>query len=272
MTPLWREALDLCRSTDEGGYEHPPFWQDSLAHKAIQFHDDETLFIEYMTSTNCFNVPHLTGDPLQKQVNDAWLAAMPAFWAQPRVEESPYCDPRALYDLDGRRMSSLLMMQLYYAQRIDSVGPETVLEIGAGYGGLARALMLKQPRKYVIVDLAQSLFCSYVYLRANFPEASFSWGKITAADFNFIPAHMALDLVPCRFDIAINTCSLGEMLPQQRADYLDLIGATCRHFYSHNRLDPPLPLPWKALFDETEGAAQAEPMTPPSREVLCAIR
>lgn len=272
MTPLWKEALELRAATPDPT-ERGEFWIDPIAHQAIAEHDNETDFIHFLTANNAFNVPHLTGDPLQKQVNDAWLAAMPAFWTYPRVEESPFCDPRAMYELDGRRVSNLLMMQMYYAQRIDSVGPETILEIGAGYGGLARVLQARQARKYVIVDLVDSLFCSYVYLKANCPSATFSWGTLTAADFNFIPAHKAADLMGCRFDIAVNTCSLGEMTPIQRAEYIFQIGTTCKYFYSHNRIEPPITIPalWTPVFIETEGAAQAEPMTPPSIESLWRI-
>ncbi len=268
MTPLWAEALALRAATPDPT-EIPPLWQKALAHEAIDKHDNETDFIHFLTANNCFNRPRLLDDPKREPTTGRWLAHLD----RADMEESPYCTPEAVFDLNGKRTSTLLLMQQYYAQRIDSVAPTTILEIGAGYGGLARVLQLKAPRHYVIVDLVDSLFCSYVYLKANFPDAVFEWDGV-GADFNFIPAHHTSKLPGGRCDMAINTCSLGEMLPEQREMYLSLIGQTCEHFYSHNRIDPPIdpPANWQLLFDETEGAAQAEPETPPSREFLAQAR
>ncbi len=80
------------------------------------------------------------------------------------------------------------------------------------------------------------------------------WAKDAAdldapADFRYVPAHLWKALESHRYDMAINTCSMGEMLPERRDEYLALIEATCKYFYSHNREDSVLLGPqWEALI------------------------
>lgn len=93
----------------------------------------------------------------------------------------------------------------------------SVVELGAGTGGLARILKGKFPGvRYVIIDLPDTLAYSMMFLRATFPDAKWHWvdGKpfnTTDFDFVFCPVGMETLLYGQHFDAFINTASLGEM-------------------------------------------------------------
>ena len=85
-----------------------------------------------------------------------------------------------------------------------------------------------------------------------------------------MPARLWPDLKSHRFDIAVNTCSLREMLPETVIDYLQLIEESCEYFYSHNREDA-VTVPWQAIIDQKDGPGQIDPLMPPSHELLVKI-
>jgi hypothetical protein len=279
---VWAEAKALLANTPDSS-PASKLWtlNTQCIAEVIRAYPDERGFIHWLTSVNFFTSPHMGS--LMYVVADKWLALL----ERPVVEESPYANPLASFWRDFRLLSTACLQANYYAQQVDTVNPVSILEIGAGYGVLARVLSLKAPRRYTILDLPVSLFCSYVFLRTHFPEKACIWVQSQSdldseADFHFVPASLAMSLASQSYDMAINTCSMGEMLPENRDDYLRLIGATSRHFYSHNRegerfhtlpADTALPAitldnRWEYLFDETMGRAQVDPELPPSRELL----
>lgn len=106
------------------------------------------------------------------------------------------------------------------AENFGPDGPKRVVELGAGTGNLARILKTFYPgMQYVIIDLPDTLVYSMMFLRANFPDAT--WHFVTdpdtsvggrKEDFIFVPVGMEcclMDNTP--FDAFINTASLGEM-------------------------------------------------------------
>lgn len=124
-----------------------------------------------------------------------------------------------------------------------------VLEIGAGYGGLAHHLSdILGNVTYVIVDLPETLLFSasylslhnpdkriYVYSDSNFAEFVRS-GDFNSYDFVLIPNYRLDELRHLQFDLAINIASLQEMRPDQVNTYLGFIAETCRGvFYSWNQ-------------------------------------
>ena len=125
-----------------------------------------------------------------------------------------------------------------------------VVELGGGYGGLARLFLLnslKPVEKYYVIDLPESLFFCEVFLRANFPDKIIAY--ITdggqrpndEADIVLCPVHHLNSLDGMPFDLLINTGSLGEM-PDEYVDFymkwLDRM--PIRHFYSLNYFAMPL--------------------------------
>ncbi len=286
---IYAEALELLAATPDDTAKSI-LWQDhnpSMINSARGACRDAPAFIQWLTSVNCFTAPHLASDPLRDVIIDDWLAILKNI----PVEESPHATEDGIVVRDGKRLSTQLLLHTYYAERIDTIKPMRILEIGAGFGGLARILNTKMPRSYTILDIPGSLFCSWVYLKTHFPHSIFTWCRDAAdldapADFRFVPAHLWQDLKTHRFDMAVNTCSLGEMLPENRDNYLELIEATSAYFYSHNRESvdrvPSLPkdtsvpavilgTKWQIMFDETQGNAQTDPECPPSRELLVRI-
>lgn len=119
-----------------------------------------------------------------------------------------------------------------------------VLEIGAGYGGVAEILLRKGIAKtYTIVDLPQNLCLSANYLRLCHPALS-------SAVVNYADPQNALDadlrfllpndieLLDEEFDLIINTSSLGEMPTATAQAYVTWISkhlAPKGLFFSHNR-------------------------------------
>jgi putative sugar O-methyltransferase len=122
-------------------------------------------------------------------------------------------------------------------------GPQTILEIGGGYGGLARmCLTLNPATAYVIVDIEETLFYQAVYLTNTFgndrvvlcrpedppisaPKAGHIY-LVPQSDFN--------KATGCQFDLAINQQSMQEMKREQVDNYCELLQKTARRFYSCN--------------------------------------
>jgi hypothetical protein len=268
---IYAEALKLLEATPDDTAKSE-LWTNNgngIADARSRFSDGPA-FIDWLTSVDCFTAPHPASDGDQLKTIDNWLAIL----KDVPVEESPYATPSGIVMRDGKRLSTQLLLHTYYAGRIDTVKPMAILEIGAGFGGLARILNSKMQRQYTILDLPGSLFCSYVYLKTHFPDRTFKWCHTaadfgTSADFHFVPARLWKDLMGYSFDMAINTCSMGEMLPETVADYLSLIKETCSYFYSHNRTGS-VAMAGEILIDET-GAGQTDPLMPPSRELLVRI-
>ena len=126
----------------------------------------------------------------------------------------------------------------------------TVLEIGAGYGGLAHHISQVLPGvHYLIVDLPESLLFSAAYLTLQNPgkriylyeptddtEVTLSRIRNGAFDFALFPNYKIGVLRPLSFDLVLNTASLQEMKADQVERYLDFIRDTCAGvFYSRNQ-------------------------------------
>ncbi len=132
-----------------------------------------------------------------------------------------------------------------------SIGQERkfILEIGAGYGGLAHHLSnILENVTYIIVDLPETLLFSasylslhnpnkriYVYENSNFAELVQA-DHFRSYDFVLIPNYKLDELRRVGFDLVINIASLQEMTADQVNTYLDFIEQTCRGvFYSSNQ-------------------------------------
>lgn len=132
----------------------------------------------------------------------------------------------------GGRFADVAYLQNYtrtrqilaLAKRFDR--PVHVLEIGAGYGGVAQQLIeAGVAESYTIVDLPNNLLLSDFYLRSIFPERrantcdNFSFGN----SINFLIPQQIQDISNRRFDIVINCDSFGEMPAETARAYLKFI-------------------------------------------------
>lgn len=105
-----------------------------------------------------------------------------------------------------------------------------VLEIGAGYGALAREIMIANDNiKYVIIDLPEGLYSAYCYLTLEFPDKNHVVCYDTIPDDNFdvlyIPAglYKETQTLDIKYDFCVNTCSFGEMPDASISKYYNLI-------------------------------------------------
>ncbi len=123
---------------------------------------------------------------------------------------------------------------------------KVVIEIGAGWGGFARALTAKVPGvTYVIVDLPQVLLFSGTYLSALRPdwkvfktEAGHTLPPDRYGDYDLVLIpHFLFPQTPLpALDLAVNMVSFQEMTKAQVEGYVErLHAAGCPYLYSLNR-------------------------------------
>ncbi|HUI98992.1 MAG TPA: putative sugar O-methyltransferase [Usitatibacter sp.] len=142
---------------------------------------------------------------------------------------------------DGRRVSPDLLRNVAYAMQLAQTWPgraepAQVLEIGGGYGALARVLEGFHPRsRFWLTDIPDSLRCCEIYLRAAFPAARIvrydegASGEERDADFHLVPVALAPRVLAGRsFDLAINVWSFGEMPNPFTQTWLRLLQRDCR--------------------------------------------
>lgn len=142
-----------------------------------------------------------------------------------RIEESPL-----LSGLCVSKGSKLVGIELYrfftYLQLLNAHGfgsEDIIVEVGGGYGGLARVIKTLSPRStYVVVDMLESLCYSAYFLTQSFPGASvlmvtednidgLTPDKLKAFDFVFLPEFLIESLKGIKEGLFINIFSFGEM-------------------------------------------------------------
>lgn len=142
-----------------------------------------------------------------------------------QFEESKYSRQSCVVQIDGRNVTPEFLRFFSYISLADQylcldTPALRVLELGSGYGGMARVVSLyKVGSKITLLDLPESLFCSYVYLKLNFPEKKVVFASsekeiqdnLETSDFLLVPSVFAQSLEGQYYDIFINTQSLGEM-------------------------------------------------------------
>jgi len=149
-----------------------------------------------------------------------------------RATESSFLAANEVAVIDGLGYSAKLGQAFsYYADIHDGISEmgsiKTIVEIGSGNGRMARLMRIVDPsRKYVLVDLPESLFFAYSFLRSNFPDARLhisAPGEIITSlkdfDFVFCPVQLVENLQVNDVDLVINTYSFAEMT-QGCVDYL----------------------------------------------------
>lgn len=110
---------------------------------------------------------------------------------------------------------------------------KSIIEIGPGYGALPREILLKNDKiKYVIIDLPESIICSYSYLSLEFPNKThlvITSEEDTKKDFDilYVPVKFLDTFLKSKmihqFDLFINTCSMGEMTNDIVRNYYNIV-------------------------------------------------
>ncbi|NTV49870.1 MAG: putative sugar O-methyltransferase [Geobacteraceae bacterium] len=229
---------------------------NSVVMPSIRSLDSYQAVIKACTENDWCTFPLLNNDPmLEKAVenykNWALLNGIDFNTLSHLIQESPYTSEKAIVYENGRRISSGFLWHLACCQRIQKLipTPNTVLELGGGYGGLARIFKFANPDiKYVILDLPEMLIASYTYLAANFPHAkiilvhSSEDLKLLNSkyDFALIPTAFVNSINGFDFDLLINTQSLSEMSQTAFDRYMQLFQEdnNGKYFYNVNRYGP----------------------------------
>ena len=165
-----------------------------------------------------------------------------------QLNESVYSNISSIMKFGGRKYSDIFLFHLNYYLRIahvfySKVKPDSVVEIGGGYGALARIFKILVPDlTYVIVDLPGSLFFAHCFLSLNFPDAKIKYVvessemDLGGFDFVLVPVQLCESIKGKEFDIAINTGSLQEMPSATVTFWMNFIqnAVSVKAFYSFN--------------------------------------
>jgi hypothetical protein len=184
----------------------------------------------------------------------------------------------------GQPLTAHKTLAAHYAGRLLphlSQRPEhCYLEIGPGTGYLAALMRAARPGPLVLVDIPEILPFSFLYLHRLFPAAAYrlpheiaETGLRIASDgmYFLTPAQLALVPPQCA-DLAVNTASFGEMLPQQIAAYFDFLRVALKRdglFFTANRVEKWMAEP--GADREIPVRFEDYPWRPADRDVFCAL-
>lgn len=269
LESLKDRVRSMRREQAEREIEHSAVWTHSarINHYAIHLSDEDLLNIKLHTdlisgeSSISYHHQYPPIDP-EKFANimgyQFFTEDLPsAYWlSEPAVPTSPM--PVGV-NYRGRLINRSIsrfqscITNLYHMGVLDglrSAGDrQLIMEIGAGYGGLAHGLMQVAPgHTYVIVDLPETLFFSGVYLTINNPDKriyvyepetfteDFLRRGIYEFDFVLLPHFVTEQLFAlARIYLFINMMSFQEMQPAHIEGYLKLARSkTSGYFYSDN--------------------------------------
>jgi putative sugar O-methyltransferase len=168
--------------------------------------------------------------------------------------DSELSDPNTTFYISGQLVSNIT---LYHAHIILSClsrirAPQTVIELGGGYGAPARAWLLNPVSPistYIIIDIPESLFFSQTFLSVEFGadavhylhEDALDPAVLDQARVVLCPIHNIKALSQIQADVVINTGSLQEMTDEWITFYMDWLDLQpARYFYSQNYLGQPV--------------------------------
>lgn len=235
---------------------------------------------------------HFTGDNYQRYLEGVGVNAFRADW-EALVSTVPKeywlreptgggmgftCGDGRLVSMDVMRFQEVV--NAFYHRGLFqelSRGPKkTVLEIGAGYGGLVHHLSQYVQGSFVIVDLPETLLFSAAYLTMNQPQKRVyvydagTFAEVLRAprsyDFIFLPNYRLDDIRHLSFDLVLNVASMQEMRDDQVRAYIDFIHATLAGvFFSWNTDRHPRNAELKNLTEILESEFDATEI--PTREL-----
>ena len=160
--------------------------------------------------------------------------------------ESRIGKPYLEYTAGNIVYSTNTIEHLYYLARLirntNSRLPTSVVELGGGFGNLARLVEVLSPNTtYVDIDYPEALALVYLNLRLNFPELPIVFHKSTIN--NILPG--AVNLVPLwlveelrfRPDLFLSTFALSEVGEELRKLFADRAFLECDRIYLMGSFD-----------------------------------
>ena len=154
---------------------------------------------------------------------------------------------KGIYLATDRYKTPGLIKSLIYCNEIQKyVGAAdfNILELGGGNGKFLRVAHETMGVKCVDVDIPESLFCAYVYLRHHIPSSKILFiteesqdFELKDYDFVLCPTNLGSVLFNKKFDVFVNTFSMGEMNNETVRMWIDLIENKLgiKYFYGVNR-------------------------------------
>jgi putative sugar O-methyltransferase len=240
--PIIKEAFNHLNTANAlplpSGFITSPWWetkQRQLIEHASEFNTiDDCMNFAQNPNISGFDHRLLTidfnaADIIIKKFEQIQIAFPDFNLEKTRLCDSCFSIPSSLFPWKGRQISTIFFWHLYHYLSITKwlcPRPSTILEIGGGYGALARLFKLEHTDiQYTIVDIPESLLFSEIFLRKNFPNCKTRFVDNQNEtfdekeyDFIFIPIHLSNTIMNKSFDVAVNTASLQEM-PDRTVDY-----------------------------------------------------
>jgi hypothetical protein len=162
------------------------------------------------------------------------------------MSENQNSGPGSLGQFHGRTVSSVMycharnvLAGITYANK-----PRRIVEIGGGYGEIARLWVtntVAPAERYIIADIPESLFFAEVALRSEFGDiVGYFDGHDPGTRILLVPLPY-LDKLDKSVDLVINTGSMQEMTDEWIDFYIDWLSRfDTRYFYSLNYVAQPL--------------------------------
>ena len=289
--PLIEEAREhyqkITRLYEETGYKQSyalnPWWSgENMKNMLDIIHGSSNAqeAIHAIQKTWLFSVN--SAEPVKERAVD-WLLdnqkknGLDIFKIPETIQESSFSNPQNNVVRGERKFTPdfLRMVSIVHDIQKHCQLPEkrfSVFELGAGCGHLACTFKLLAPHcSYVIVDLPETLFFSYLFLRLNFPKAKFLYvtdknqikpGDLEKADFTFIPTLLSNVVVGHPFHLFINTASLGEMPNSVIRHWMDFLQnhLKVRFIFTLNRyLNTIIPISHQYRLEENECSVLYDP-------------
>jgi len=163
-----------------------------------------------------------------------------------QMYDNPLSYPESLGEFNGRTISRIfychariVLAGITYANR-----PKPILEIGGGYGEIARLWLtnsIAPADSYVIVDIPESLFFAEIALKGEFgDEVGYFEGRDPGTRILLVPIPYLGDLTRSA-DLVVNTGSMQEMTDEWVDFYIDWLAKyDTRYFYSLNYIAQPI--------------------------------
>jgi putative sugar O-methyltransferase len=262
----WRELLSRGRQ-EHGGKEG--------------FLDREDLWANFRNNVitkglDNANIPEEAVPRVQAKSHEMYRQLVPRIPEKFRkfLEESPIGNPRR-FNIDGVRVTQSSLEYTYMLSHLDPYldTVRVAVDIGGGYGGLARLLKLARPEmKLVLLDLPEVNAIQTYFLASAFPRTTVLGLTDVVAldsidprsivfDFLVLPGQLFERLNPFSFEAVINTRSMMEMDLETVGLYLRQIQeklAPDGIFYCVNRYEKKTRLK-DYPFDERWSVAYSEP-------------
>lgn len=151
---------------------------------------------------------------------------------------APFVGHPPVAQIGSRFYNPDFIRHAYVPNRIKQLGlseGDTILEIGGGYGCVARYAFLRGFKHWTIIDLPYVNALQMIWLGATMGEDVVSGIGENQAAIHLIPSNAKDSIRDEPFALALNMDSLPELPEQEAEDYLSIVGKNANLFLSINQ-------------------------------------